>query len=374
MKSIGIICEYNPFHYGHIFHLNKVKEMFPNETIILVLASHFMQRGDVSIINKWDKTMLALHFGVDLVIELPFGFGTQSADIFAKGAIQILNELNVDYLVFGSETNDISLFEKMASIQLYNQDYNNYVKKYLDEGINYPTAMSKALNHFFDQQIEKPNDLLALSYIKEIKKLNSKMKPISILRTNDYHKLSDNNVTSASSIRMLLKENKDISSYVPKEVLPHIKPIFTDNLFSYFKYKVLTTPNLDIYQTVDEGLSERIKKYIKTSNSLNEFIQKMKTKRYTYNRLMRMIIHILCNFTKEENKKIDNITYIRVLGFNDQGKSFLKKHQGNLPILYHLKDKEDILMDLELRATSVYQIIYKEDLLQREYTNIPIIK
>lgn len=374
MKSVGIICEYNPFHYGHIFHLKKIKEMFPNHSIILVLASSFMQRGEASIIHKWDKTKLALLYGIDLVVELPFAFGSQSADIFAKGSIQILDKLKVEYLIFGSETNNIDLFTKIVDTQIYNKDYNILVKKFLDEGLNYPTAMSLALTHFGFQKIDKPNDLLALSYIKEIKKIHSKIKPISILRTNDYHKLSDNHVTSASSIRILLKEKKDISNYVPKETLKSIKPIFTDDLFSYFKYKVLTTSNLDIYETVDEGLQYRIKKYIKTCTSLNEFIDKVKTKRYTYNRIMRMIIHILCNFTKEENEKIKDITYIRVLGFNDNGKKILNEYHDKIPLIYHLKDGRDIIMDLELRATSVYQILYKKNLLDKEYKSKPVIQ
>ena len=119
MKSVGIICEYNPFHNGHLYHLNKVKEMFPDYTIILVMSGNFTERGDMSIINKWDKTDIALHYGVDLVIELPFVFASQSADIFARGSIQILNSLNVDYLVFGSESNDI------------NKLIENYFSKYL---------------------------------------------------------------------------------------------------------------------------------------------------------------------------------------------------------------------------------------------------
>ena len=124
MKSVGIICGYNPFHNGHLYHLNKFKEMFPDFTIILVMSGNFTERGDMSIINKWDKTDIALHYGVDLVIELPFVFASQSADIFARGSIQILNSLNVDYLVFGSESNDISKLIEMAKIQLYNKKYN----------------------------------------------------------------------------------------------------------------------------------------------------------------------------------------------------------------------------------------------------------
>ena len=107
LKKIGIICEYNPFHNGHLYHINKIKEMFPDSIIILVMSGNFTQLGEISLINKWDKTEIALTYGVNVVVELPFVFATQSADIFAKASIEILSTLNVDTIVFGSETNDI---------------------------------------------------------------------------------------------------------------------------------------------------------------------------------------------------------------------------------------------------------------------------
>ena len=144
MTTIGIICEYNPFHNGHIYHIKKIKEMYKDSIIILVMSGNFTQRGDISIINKWDKTKIALENNIDLVIELPFVFATQGADVFAKGAIQILNNLKVDKLIFGSECNNISELKELAKIQLQ-ENYNTLVKKYLEKGLNYPTAMSKAL-------------------------------------------------------------------------------------------------------------------------------------------------------------------------------------------------------------------------------------
>ena len=217
MKAVGIICEYNPFHNGHLYHLKKVKEKFKDYTIILIMNSTFMQRGETSLITKWDKTELALFYGVDIVIELPFVFATQSADIFAKGAIYLLKEMNVSHIVFGSETNDIKSLEDIAQIQ-NKTSYNRKVKEIMQKGVNYPTALNLALTSFHKQNINKPNDLLALSYIKAIQELQSNIIPISIKRTNNYHKLSKNtNITSASSIRELIKQKKEFSSYIPEK-------------------------------------------------------------------------------------------------------------------------------------------------------------
>ena len=135
MDTIGIICEYNPFHNGHLYHINKIKEMFPSSTIVLVMSGNFTQRGDASIINKWDKTSIALSNNIDLVIELPFEFTISYADTFAYGAVSISNNLKVDYLVFGSETNDIELFKNIAKVQL-SKEYDKKVKEYVSSGIN----------------------------------------------------------------------------------------------------------------------------------------------------------------------------------------------------------------------------------------------
>ena len=168
MNVIGIICEYNPFHNGHIYHINKIKELYPNSTIILVMSSSVTQRGDLSIMNKWDKTKLAIEYGINLVVELPFIFSSQAADIFCFASIKILNYLKVDKIVFGSESNDISLLKKLATIQLNDNNYNNLIKKYLKQGYNYPTALSKSLKNISKVNIDKPNDILAIGYIREI--------------------------------------------------------------------------------------------------------------------------------------------------------------------------------------------------------------
>ena len=167
MKSVGIICEYNPFHNGHLYHLQKVKEMFPNLPIVLILAGNFTQRGIPSILDKWDKTEIALHYGIDLVIELPFSFATQSADIFAYGAIRLLSLLQVDYLVFGSESNNIEQLTKLLPI-VNSAKYQELVRIYQKQGNNYPTSLNLALKELAGFSLTTPNDLLGFSYIKEI--------------------------------------------------------------------------------------------------------------------------------------------------------------------------------------------------------------
>ena len=374
MKSVGIICEYNPFHNGHLYHLNKVKELYPNYTIVLVLSPTFSQRGELSIINKWTKTTLALNFGVDLVVELPYPFACQSADMFAKGAIQILSKLNVEYLVFGSECNDIDTLNLLAQTQLNNKNCDILTKKYLQEGLNYPTALSRALKDLTNNVILTPNDLLGISYIKEIIKQKSSIIPITIKRTNDYHsKLSNNSIMSASGIRNKFYNNEDITKYIPDYNIE----LFNKNndLFSFLKYKILSEgTSINKYQTVDEGIENRINKYILTCNSLDELIDTVKTKRYTYNKINRMFNHILCSFTKKEAKEMTDISYIRVLGFNKNGRALLNviKNNIDIPVITNCKNINNDMLLLEHRVTNIYNLICKID--DNEIIKKPIIK
>lgn len=382
MKKIGIICEYNPFHNGHLYHISKIKEMFDDSLIILVMSGNFTQRGEASIIPKYSKCDIALLSGIDLVIELPFIFATQSADVFAKTSIEILDKLNVDYVVFGSETNDINKLTMLAKTQINNKKYDKLVKEYLDKGVNYPTALSKALYQLTDKKIDKPNDILGVSYIREILKLNSNITPICIKRSNDYNSIELNdNITSASSIRYALLNGDNVKNYVPEYVYDYLKnPIFTKNYFNLLKYKIMTENTLEEYQTVDEGIQNRIKKCIINSKDLDDLILKVKTKRYTYNKLSRMFIHILCNLKKEEVKKYNKISYIRVLGFNIKGRNYLNeiKKSIDIPIITNFSRTNDPILDIEMRSTCAYASILNEkdkiNLIESEYKDFPIIR
>lgn len=377
MKIIGIIAEYNPLHFGHLYQLKKAKELYKDSIIILITNSFFTQRGDISILDKRNKTKLALENNIDIVVELPFVFSTQSADIFAKGALAILNELKIDTLIFGSESNDIDKLTTIAKTQLDNNNYDSLVKKYLNTGINYPTALNKAIKEISNLEVTEPNDLLGISYIKEIIKNKYNITPISIKRIGSYHgKKEINNISNATLIREKIKNNISISKYIPKEeenLL--IKNISLDDYFPYLKYKILSSNDLSIYQTVEEGIENRIKKEINNSNSWEELVKNIKTKRYTYNKINRMLIHILASLTKEEakNPKID---YIKILGFNPKGQSYLNKIKKdiNIPIIYSYKKNISKLLDIEFRAASIYYLIINKNLIQEEYKTKPIIK
>ncbi len=358
--ATGIICEYNPFHNGHIYHLNKVKELAKNEEIILILSGNFTQRGNISIIEKYDKARLALDFVVDLVIELPFPFATESSDFFAKGALKLLNELKCNKLIFGSESNDIETLKELARIQL-NNNYEKIVKEELDKGINYPTAMSNALKKITNKRIDTPNDLLGLSYVKEIIKNNYDIEAISIKRTNDYNddNLTNTGIDSASSIRKALKEKKNIDKSVPSETKKYLVDYDEKEYFKLLKYKILSESNLNKFQTVDEGIDNKLKKEILNAKDLDDFINKIKSKRYTYNKISRMLTHIICSFTKEENKLNNEIKYIRVLGFSNKGRKYLNniKKSVSIPIITNINKENIKLLDLELRVDNIYNLI-----------------
>ena len=327
--------------------------------------------------DKWDKTKVALHNNVDLVVELPYIYSTQSSDIFAQFAIKILKELKIDTLVFGSESNNIDDLINSAKIQLNNNEFNTLVKKYLSDGINYPTSLNNALKDLKCSPINTPNDLLAISYIKTILENNYNIKIEPIKRTNNYHDVdSKDEIVSASNIRYKLLNNINIKKMVPKDVYKLLKnKKFNDKYFEYLKYKIISENDLNKYLDVDEGLSVRIKSVIHKSNTLEELIQNIKTKRYTYNKISRMLNHILCSLTKEEVHNLNNIEYIRILGFSNEGQKYLSKikKELNIPILNKYDTDKYETLKIEKRITNIYSLIYK-DINELEIKNKPIKK
>ena len=372
--KIGIIAEFNPLHNGHLYLINKIKEKYEDASIILVLSGNYTQRGIPSIIDKWKKTELSLKLGIDLVVELPFPFSTQSADYFAYGATTILNYLKVDKLVFGSESNDIKVLEKIVDAQK-DDKFNTLVKLYCKSGYNYPTALSLSLEELTNEKITTPNDLLGISYIKAIKENNYNIEVETIKRTNDYHEEElEEDISSATSIRKALKEGIDISNQVPKIELDYLNELhYIDDYFNIIKYKIITEDDLSIYQTVDKEIIKKLKKEILNSNNIDEFIKRIKTKRYTYNKISRMLLHILTNFTKEKAKLFNDITYIRILGINNTGRTILNniKKDIDIPIISKITKEKDPMLEYELEVDKIYYlkstdtndklIYYKED-------------
>ena len=356
MVKVGIICEYNPFHNGHKYHIDKIKEMFPDSIVILAMSSCFTQRGDISIINKWDKAKIAIYNGVDIVTEIPTKLVIQSADTFAK-AVDILNYLDCDYLVFGSESDDIEKLRYISKIQSEDK-YNKEVKKLMSDGISYKNALAKALKLYNVDDIES-NDILGISYIKEINNIKSKIIPVSIKRTNDYNSNSlDSDIISANAIRNNIS-NIDIKKYVPNNAIVNY---YTPSYFELLKYKIISDDHLEEYNLVDEGIENRLKNYINECNSIEELIDKVKTKRYTVNKLKRMFISILLSFKKEDNES--DIKYIRVLGFSNNGQKYLNSIKKNIEVPIYTKFNKDL--EFELKCTNIYSMIVNDKELNKK--------
>ncbi len=377
MKTVGIICEYNPFHNGHLYHLDKVKELYKDHIIVLVMSSSFMQRGEPSIIDKWTKTKIALENGIDIIVELPFPFSTSSADQFATGSISILKHLKVEHLLFGSESGNI---DEINDFIEKNSEIEKHVKGFLDEGLSYPKAMGESYKKVTGNSFEKPNDLLAISYLKAIKDLKAKITPATIKRSNDYHdKNLNNTVVSASAIREGLLNKTNISSFVPASTLLNLHDLhFIDDYFPFLKHQILCNINeLDKFNLVDEGIENKIKRHILTATSFDNLIMKIKSKRYTYSRLRRMLTHIMCGYTKKLNKKFKKIEYIRVLGFSNRGQGYLNKikKEVKLPIVTNYSKLNNSMLSYEMQITAIYASTLDDckqiKLVNREYKNNP---
>ncbi len=339
MNVIGIIAEFNPFHNGHKYYIDKIKELYPDSIIICVMSSSFSQRGELSILNKWEKTNISLNNNIDLIIELPYFFTVQSADVFAHASLQILNSFKIDTLIFGSESNNIELLKNYAF-------KNSYEDKLL------------------------PNDILGVSYIKEIIKNNYNIKPITIKRTNNYNdKKSNSNIVSASNVREKFYNNKDIKKYIPNITYKYLKNKIIDNndYLNLLKYKIINN-DLTNYLDVNEELSNRLKNNIFKYNNIDQLIKSIKTKRYNYSKISRMLNHILTSLLKINVYKIKDIEYIRVLGFNKKGKNYLHsiKKEINYPIIYNY-NKKYITSNYELNVSRVYSILAKDNIIDKEY-------
>ena len=383
---VGIIAEYNPFHNGHLYHLEKIKEMFPNSPIILVVGGAFTERGDISILNKWEKAEIAIKNEIDLVVELPFPFSCASADIFANGAISILNNLGVTDLVFGSESDDIEGIKKLVETELSNSDFDSLVQVYLRMGYNYPTSLSKALEDITGDCFKLPNDILGICYVKAIYSNNYKITPHTIKRTNDYHskeldKMSIRSISSATSIREALLNNKDIKESIPAITYNYLKNKKIPKLDDYFnllKYKIISSNDLTIYNLVDSGIATKLKKEILNSYSFDELINKIKSKNSTYAKISRMLIYILCDYTKKQAKEFREITYIRLLGFSNKGRDYLNriKKDIDIPIISKFTREKDKMLEYEYKITKIYSLVFAKDksksLIEAEYKMKPV--
>lgn len=365
---VGIIAEYNPFHNGHLLHLKKINEIFKTDHIkIAVVSGDFVQRGEPSIISKYQKTRICLEAGIDIVVELPAFYSTQSAEIFSKASIKILDKLSCTHLVFGSETNDLEKLKKKKKI-FSEEEFSKNIKKFLKEGLSYPTAFSKAAGNFYLE----PNDILALEYLKALEDIKSEIKALSIKREKVayYSDEKKENIASASFIRKIYLEknmSKEEKINFLKDLLPSFSfkyvqknienPISLENFYDEIKYKCYFSDKKlfsDEYQDMERGLGNRINKMALKNNEYLDFFSELLTKRYTISRLQRVLLHSILNIDKSLTEKIkEEIPFINILGFSEMGQkyiSFLKKQENfkEKKILTSSRNLKEILSEEEL--------------------------
>ncbi|KOA20540.1 hypothetical protein CLHOM_11280 [Clostridium homopropionicum DSM 5847] len=405
MNISSIITEYNPMHNGHLLHINKTKEVTKCDGLICVMSGNFVQRGAPSIIDKWSKTEIALKNGVDLVIELPSTYSLSSAEFFSYGAVSLLNSLGiVKSICFGSEHGDIKLLYKIAEI-LYKEsnEFKSSLRNYLSQGISFPKARNKALNEIIisnsefdnielDNILNNSNNILGIEYCKSLLKLNSSIIPHTIQRIGSSYNESNliGLLPSATSIRNSLKTDNSIESIinaVPSNTLNKLQEnitnkslVFENSIFPYIKYKALTNNN-NLFNLPDasEGLDNKIYKALHNSNTYDELLDKVKSKRYSYTRISRLLCQYfigLENMTRNELIALrnSNAHYARVLGFNSLGRTILKeiKKVSSIPIITKVPKQLCKPLELDILTTKAYSIINSSISPEADFTISPI--
>lgn len=371
MASVGIIAEYNPLHNGHIYQIQEIKKRYPNDTIIIAMSGNFTQRGEPAIINKWSRAQLAIEAGADLVVEIPYHFATQSADYFSYAGITLLEQLKVEKLIFGSESNNLDSITEIAKAELEDDNFDKLVKIYSKFGYNYPTALSLALKDLTGKIIDTPNDILGITYIKTILKYKYKIKPESIKRINNYNnKELTGKLSSATAIRENIDNLDKIKETIPNTTLKQLTKETLhkkEDYFKFLKYKIITEQHLEQYHLVEKDLAVKLKKEILCVSSYEELIQKVKSKHQTYSKISRALLQILCNYKKEDAQKNQQLAYIRLLAFNTKGKEYLNRYKKEitLPIISKISKNKNKMLELELNTTKIYTLPYNNS--EQEY-------
>lgn len=390
---LGIVSEYNPFHNGHLHHLNYSKQITKSDFTIAVMSGNFTQRGDTALVDKWTRAEMAIKSGIDLVIELPTLYATSSAENFADGAIKILNSLGiVDYISFGSETGDLTALNDVASI-LYREpkEFSNLINKQLKSGLSYPKARELAISMYFGSSrkykevLENPNNILGIEYLKALKKHRSQIRPITIKRDySDYNsKTIKKGVASATAIRSMIEQNKNIHYVVPfetyelmeqkqenKEIVKNLS-VFEKQII--YNLRKMTIQEIASLPDVSEGLEFRIKEAANISTTLDSLLQNIKTKRYVETRIRRILLYSLLGIKQKDINMSKRVTpYIRILGFNKHGKRIISAIAANNPrlkIVVSLKKFMETNIDNSLKnmiskdilATNIYTMGYENN-------------
>lgn len=385
MKITGIICEYNPLHNGHLYHIQQVRKNGA-EAIVAVMSGNFMQRGDVAVMDKFTRARLAVEAGVDLVIELPVPYAVAPAETFALGGVALLSALpNVTEISFGSECGDLELLQAAAeACHLCKTTYRDMMEDFLREGHPYPEVLMHMVDQLYGKDVAdvllEPNNTLAIEYLSAIEQLQSPLAPHTVQRRGAGHhsmlvaesrpEAGTAGIASATYIRRCLAEGKDCRKTVPAYCYRALNEsaeagqladmAFLERILLYRLRTASRWDLLDIAE-VGQGLENRILR-ARTATSLDEVLEMLKTKRYPLARLRRILLHILLDIRKSDMQGLP--PYGRILAFNDMGRQILRCSKGRrgIPFSHSLKELSGTSKQanrcamLDARATDVYYL------------------
>ncbi|WP_054029021.1 nucleotidyltransferase [Bacillus sp. FJAT-28004] len=392
MRTVGLIVEYNPFHNGHLYHLQQSRKITQADAVVAVMSGHFLQRGEPALLDKWARTRMALEGGCDLVIELPVAYATQAAEWFAYGAVSLLEATGVvDSFCFGTENGELEPLLQAAEVVTDEPlAFKTLLKQLLQTGISYPNAYSSAITTYLTDQgyssaanfpFALPNHTLALHYLLALKRINGKMEPHTITREKAQYNqetATDSQIASATAIRKLLLEQRSLEearAYVPESTTRILQQEWTDGrcpiswapFTNALLHAIVThSPNeLSNFHEITEGLEHRILNALPKlpSRQFDDLLEALKTKRYTRTKLQRSLLAILLGHQKSDftpDKLSSGVEYIRVLGFTEKGKLLLRRMRNcaKLPVLLSAarSPKPFRYLELDTQASSVYSL------------------
>ena len=396
MKAVGLVTEYNPFHNGHLYHLNKAMELTGADISVAVMSGDFVQRGEPAVLDKYVRASMALNSGVNLVVELPVNYAVSSAESFAAGALKVLNYIKVDSIAFGSESGDIEKLSRLAYILCDNEDtLYNEISKYTADGISYAAARQKTVEKLTDKDtaamLTSSNNILAVEYLKAIIKNNYAIKPYTVQRQGDAYNDTDirSDYASATALRGNLKAD-NISKYIPVKagliLSSNTNYIYSDDitealftrlldiLFASSYDKNVFIENVMKYPDVNKEIAGRLYKSAmdmitrtvphragskdNEAFSFGSLCEHIKTKEVPLSRIKRALVRITLGLDKKHMEKYSNAPYIRVLGFDKKGQEYLSyiRKTVEVPLITKTADYKEMLLD-DIHAANIYNMI-----------------
>lgn len=387
-SKLCIISEYNPFHFGHLYHLNESISQTNADFKVAIISGNFVQRGEPSIINKWEKAKVALSAGFDLVVELPTLYAISSAENFANGSVKIANQIGSDYISFGTESGDLKKLKDLSSLINKNEkEYIANVKEKIAEGFSYPKSQELVIDKMFGDEflgVCKPNNILGLEYLKSLNAISSNITPITIKR--DFEKSSSSDVrallrTSGFKIENLKDKIPDFSYEILAENIDNGNAVLSLKAFEkeiIYILRTIDNEKLKNIPDVPENMLSNLKKVACSTNSLDELITTLKNKSITQARIQRILLYVLLGITKSDMELSKKITpYVRVLGMSENGKKILSDLPKDINVITSVKtfekncDDSDLLRILEIdkKATDIYTLAYsKNSVANLDYT------